>query len=402
MKIATATLGFVVAFSASANAVEHGPHRNLKGGKSMIKSESVVTIDEPKSITLTGSYSSTETSLNSLFSKFAKAVASVQLADPANPNDPTAPGAKLVDVGQSCCGECWCIDEGVDCPLRTTAFPQLYTEGMVYDFGNKTLVNPDTLEVVPSKNLFVTGCNPYEGVSKHTNPPWKAYNGCELTPAQTFDTTSASGYDEAVCAFSYPKFNEDGNCDTYTYKTYASAEEAEDDGAYVTHHTQCGACSSGQDLAVYLKFPDLTTAGIKCGVDLKIHGLKACIDCYMNLGFTEACANVWAYDSEHTGKYGVCLGECLTHSNATGPPPQCALSDCVQCDDTKSGPTFNAYSGRTRRNSGIWSGLARSCSSIQKMQQNTCPLLYTVPDDPICQAQQICTVPNPLQQNQCE
>jgi hypothetical protein len=36
------------------------------------------------------------------------------------------------------------------------------------------------------------------------------------------------------------------------------------------------------------------------------------------------------------------------------------------------------------------------------MQQNTCPLLYTVPDDPICQAQQICTVPNPLQQNQCE
>ncbi|KAK1744639.1 hypothetical protein QTG54_005172 [Skeletonema marinoi] len=236
---------------------------------------------------------------------------------------------------------------------------------MVYDFGNKTLVSPDTLDVVPSNNLFVTGCNPYEGVSKHTDPPWKAYNGCELTPAQTFDSTSAVGYDEAVCAFSYPKFNEDGNCDTYTYKTYASAEEAGEDGAYVTHHTQCGACSSGQDLAVYLKFPDLTTAGIKCGVDLKIHGLKACIDCYMNLGFTEACANVWAYDSEHTGKYGVCLG-------------------------------------RTRRNSGIWSGLARSCSSIQKMQQNTCPLLYTVPVDPICQAQQICTVPNPLQQNQCE
>eukprot|EP00985_Skeletonema_marinoi_P015497 scaffold8021_cov79-Skeletonema_marinoi.AAC.11 len=85
---------------------------------------------------------------------------------------------------------------------------------MVYDFGNKTLVNPDTLEVVPSNNLFVTGCNPYEGVSKHTNPPWKAYNGCELTPAQTFDSTSAVGYDEALCAFSYPKFNEDGNCDT--------------------------------------------------------------------------------------------------------------------------------------------------------------------------------------------
>jgi hypothetical protein len=41
-------------------------------------------------------------------------------------------------------------------PLRTTAFPQLYTEGMVYDFGNKTLVDPNTLEVVPSNNLLLT------------------------------------------------------------------------------------------------------------------------------------------------------------------------------------------------------------------------------------------------------
>jgi hypothetical protein len=124
-----------------------------------------------------------------------------------NPNDPIAPGAKLIDVGQSCCDECWCItDEGEEeCPRRTTASHQLYTEDMVYDFGNKTLVDPDTFEVVPSNKLIVlTGCNPYEGVSKHTSPPWKAYNGCELlTPAQTFDSTSADGYDEAVCVLSF-------------------------------------------------------------------------------------------------------------------------------------------------------------------------------------------------------
>jgi hypothetical protein len=123
----------------------------------------------------------------------------------------------------------------------------------------------------------------------------------------------------------------------------------------------------------------------------------------MTLGFTEACATVWAYDSQHTGSFGVCISECITPESPYGPPPQCALSTCVQCDDTKSGPTFNAYSGRTRRNSGIWSGLARSCSSIQLgVQQNTCPSLYTVPDESICQAQQNCTLPNPLQQNQCE
>ena len=151
-----------------------------------------------------------------------------------NPNDPTAPGAQLVDVGQSCCGECWCVQDGEECPLRTTAFPQLYTEGMVSDFSQKTLVDPDTLEVVPSNNLYEIGCDPYEGVSQYTNTPWKAYGGCELTPPQTFNNTSAAGYDEAVCAFSYPEFDKEGNCDTYTYKTYASAEEAEEDGAYVT------------------------------------------------------------------------------------------------------------------------------------------------------------------------
>ena len=319
-----------------------------------------------------------------------------------NPNDPTAPGAQLVDIGQSCCGECWCVQDGEECPLRTTSFPQLYTEGMVSDFIQKTLVDPDTLEVVPSNNLYSIGCDPYEGVSQYTNPPWKAYDGCELTPPQTFNNTSAAGYDEAVCAFSYPEFDKDGNCDTYTYKTYASAEKAEEDGAYVTHNTQCGACSSAQDLSVYLKYPDLTDPGIKCGYALMFGGLQAGINCYMNLGFTEPCATIWARDSQHTSKFNVCLTQCLAPGqNVTGPPPDCALSSCVECDDTKSGPTFNAYAGRTRRNSGIWSGIARSCSSIQSVQQNTCPPLYDVPNEPICQAQQICTLPNPLQQNQC-
>ena len=74
-----------------------------------------------------------------------------------NPNDPTATGAQLVDVGQSCCGECWCIQDGAECPLRTTAFPQLYTEAMVSDFGQKALVDPDTFEVSSPKQQFV--CN---------------------------------------------------------------------------------------------------------------------------------------------------------------------------------------------------------------------------------------------------
>jgi hypothetical protein len=279
-----------------------------------------------------------------------------------------------VDNGseQSCCGECWCIpDHGDECPAPTNLFPQVYTVEMVEDFASKVLVHPDTHEVVTSNNLYQLDCDPFDGVSEGSSPPFTAYqNTCRLNPEQSFDSTTEAGYSDAVCAFKYPE----GDCNTYTYKTYPTRQDAEDDNAFVTHATQCGACSSAQDLSVYLSETDLTAAGTKCTIK-GIFGRS--VDCYMNLGFTEACAKVWAFNSQNTAEN--CLG-CGLPGTSPGPAPECELNPCVQCDAEKSGPTFNAYAGRTRRNSGIRSELVRSCTSIENIQQYTCSDM-TLPDE---------------------
>ena len=124
-----------------------------------------------------------------------------------------------------------------------------------------------------------------------------------------------------------------------------------------------------QDLAVYLKETDLTAAGTKCTIKGIFGGFGRSVDCYMNLGFTKACVIVWAYNSKHT------LEKCLLcglPGPSAVPSSECKLDPCVLCDAEKSGPTFNAYSGRTRRNSGIRSELVRSCPSIENIQQYTC------------------------------
>jgi hypothetical protein len=50
------------------------------------------------------------------------------------------------------------------------------------------------------------------------------------------------------------------------------------------------------------------------------------------------------------------------------PPPTCYLATCIQCDEDLAGPNFQKFSGRTRRNSGLLSGIARNCSSISPVQ----------------------------------
>lgn len=43
------------------------------------------------------------------------------------------------------------------------------------------------------------------------------------------------------------------------------------------------------------------------------------------------------------------------------------LNPCLECDETKSGPIFKYYSGRTRRNSGIVSSIPRPASQMYNM-----------------------------------
>ena len=100
------------------------------------------------------------------------------------------------------------------------------------------------------------------------------------------------------------------------------------DGAAVTHFGVCGACSTRQDLAVYMNHYDMTSVGKKCGIEAKILTAFG-IRCFEELGMTKPCAKIWAYNAKYDGKAceSICFREFFKAYN--GPPPACALNDCL-------------------------------------------------------------------------
>jgi len=116
-------------------------------------------------------------------------------------------------------------------------------------------------------------------------------------------------------------------------------EEAQVNGRYVTHSNPCGACSSLQDLSVYMEQgPQLRSAAQHCGIK-GILGKNAGTRCFMDLGFTEACASMWHYNAVNTRKK--CRFKCwafFLFNKAPNTGPQCELAACIECDETESGP----------------------------------------------------------------
>jgi hypothetical protein len=88
-----------------------------------------------------------------------------------------------------------------------------------------------------------------------------------------------------------------------------------------------------------------------------------------NIGFTKQCSEIWYFNTVNTRKecFYICMkswaiGEKNVDENGN-------LNKCLQCDEDKSGPVFKYYSGRTRRNSGIFSEIDRPGDSIYNMTQ---------------------------------
>jgi hypothetical protein len=178
-----------------------------------------------------------------------------------------------------------------------------------------------------------------------------------LDPYETL-TPTAPGAD-AVCAVHL-----DGG--TYTLADYASTTDALAAGAQVTHYGTCGACSTLADLAVYAEVTDLTEPVRACGLaDLNatVEELTACIAA---IGFTDACATIWAYNTIHTRE--VCLAECIEAIDAPYNEPDGTLNACLQCDEDQSGEVFRAVAGRTRRNTGLASSICRPCSEVRPLE----------------------------------
>ena len=164
-----------------------------------------------------------------------------------------------------------------------------------------------------------------------------------------------------VCAVQF----EADNPNAYRLRNYLDAQSAIDDGAWVTHEGLCGQCSSLANLAVYVGSPDLTDPVRSCGLLGITEGEEANIQCLMDLGFDEPCAQIWYFNTVNTRE--ACFDLCIEHLESPNHNPDGSLNPCIQCDEDESGPVFKTYSGRTRRNSGLPSALCRPCGSVYRV-----------------------------------
>jgi hypothetical protein len=136
----------------------------------------------------------------------------------------------------------------------------------------------------------------------------------------------------------------------------------------VTHEGACGACSTFQDLSVYLLLPDLADKGIACAFRSLID-FNDGLECYKEIGFSDACSAIWLYNTNMTRS--ACLTPCLQHASSglpnNGPAPECELVECIQCDEDSAGPIFKKFAARTRRASGLLSQIVRPCSAVPEV-----------------------------------
>ena len=242
-------------------------------------------------------------------------------------------------------------------------------------------------------SLPTLDCQPYELVAEVTGETY-----CGDHPD---DNDEEEGYCAFLCA--------PGESDMYNYKlqTLPNLQAVGKGGGkkrkkVLTHHGACGVCSSAQDLVAFVN-PLVALLSIACGQRFDGQNLGEVTDCMeTNLGFTYDCAYLWASNTVNSilaGCENVCLamyGGCLLDLQQNGPEKAlecfalipsnvqrpgsttCELNACICCDNEASGETFNYYSGRTRRNSGIltsaptpygYFGLKRDCDSIANVAQ---------------------------------
>ena len=262
-------------------------------------------------------------------------------------------GPESSSVPYATCGDCFCIPEaGNSCPA---VIPETNFRDLIPILRSFTWNNPYTLE-----------CDPYDDPACNTEPPLVEGSACVIYAGDLVATIPPASTDSCPVGYSYK------------VSTYPGTllEAKSDPNVYVTHEGQCGACSSLHDLSVYMEFQiELRQKAGDCGIIGRFDGMEAGIACFKNIGFTDACAKIWYYNSEQTAKN--CIAECLSFTllalPSNGPPPDCPLAGCLDCDETLAGPIFERVAGRTRRNSGLLSNIVRGCDELTDLvQTNPC------------------------------
>jgi hypothetical protein len=149
----------------------------------------------------------------------------------------------------------------------------------------------------------------------------------------------------------------------YALASYDSAGHALAAGARITHTGRCGLCSPLEDLAVYMREPDLTDPVRQCGLDFLMGPMDEHLACIEALGFTRPCAQIWYWNTQHT-KYE-CAQECFATLEDPYHLPDGSLNACLSCDEENSGNTFKTIAGRTRRNTGLANAMCRPCEEVR-------------------------------------
>jgi hypothetical protein len=157
----------------------------------------------------------------------------------------------------------------------------------------------------------------------------------------------------------------------YRLQTFPDLPAAEAAGGVPTHTGACGACSSLQDLAVYLALPNLGGPVRQCALLSLTQGDQATLECITGLGFSAPCAQIWAFNSAHTRT--ACQDVCLAALNAPNHLPDGSLNPCLTCDEEQSGPVFKAVAGRTRRNSGVPTAICRPPEEVEALLHHAYP-----------------------------
>ena len=126
---------------------------------------------------------------------------------------------------------------------------------------------------------------------------------------------------------------------------------------------------------------DMTTPARRCAM-LNLLSESLMLQCYADMGMTEACGRMWGYNSANTRN--LCLSSCMKEyflekiglGGNNGPAPECAMNACLQCDEDNSGPNFAKYAGRTRRNTGLESCITRPCEANKALTHEICPKAF--------------------------
>lgn len=263
-------------------------------------------------------------------------------------------GTPESSVPYATCGDCFCIPaEGKSCPA---VIPETNFNDLVPVLKSFTWNNPYTLE-----------CDPYDDPGCNTEPPLVEGGACVIY-ASDFVATFPASSDSCPVGYSYKVSTYPG--------TFVQAKS--DPNVIVTHEGRCGTCSSLQDLSVYMEFGiELRQKAGDCGIIGRFDGMEAGIACFKNIGFTDACAKIWHYDTVLNAEN--CIAECLPFTlldlPSNGPPPKCQLAGCLDCDETLAGPIFESVAGRNRRNSGLLSNIVRDCEELTDLVQGN-PCLF--------------------------